>query len=356
MGLRLGIDLRCLPADGSPGSGVAHAAREITHAIIEDGRVSVVAYVPRGASFDPSCVELDGTRRSELVRGLKKRPCDVLFVPSGAVSPGLPVPAIPWAHDVDIFSHPEWFPQAWWKRSLTTSLFLRGIRRAAHVFTVSEYTKKTLLRLVPDAKITVTGEGGDPRLAESARLQPSRPFVLVLGTLEPRKNIELACGIWPNVAARVPGIDLVIAGRDGWKTGTIKAAMDGCMKSLADRDSKLIRLADVSDDARRNLLLSASLVLVPSWSEGFGLVALEAVQAGTPVIASDRGALPEVVGQGEWLLDPADRTAWQNMIIKLLTDAAARQNVASGQSAVKSRWSWERTASIIVETLKSVRV
>ena len=157
--MRLGIDLRCLPTDGSPGSGIAHAAREITRAIIDDGRVAVVAYVPRGASFERQDVQLGGIRRSDLIRGLKRRPCDVLLVPSGAVSPGLPVTAVPWVHDVDIFSHPEWFPQSWLKRWLTTSLFLRGIRRAPRVFAVSS-TQKALLRLVTDANIAVTGEGG----------------------------------------------------------------------------------------------------------------------------------------------------------------------------------------------------
>src|SRR3989338_11631958 len=84
VGMRLGIDLRCLPADGSPGSGVAHAAREITRALVADGHVSVVTYVPRGASYDSPSVQLDGIRRSDLVRAMKQRPCDVLFVPSGA--------------------------------------------------------------------------------------------------------------------------------------------------------------------------------------------------------------------------------------------------------------------------------
>lgn len=347
----IGIDLRCLPTDGSPGGGIAHAAREITRAIIADGRVAVVPYVPRGALFDSTCVELYGTRRSDLIRGLKQRPCDVLFVPSGAVSPHLPTRTVPWVHDVDIFSHPEWFPQAWWKRMLTTSLFLRGIRRASHVFAVSEYTKKSLLRLVPDVKVTVTGEGGDAKLADMQKVQPPRPFVLVLGTLEPRKNIELICDVWPGVASQVAGVDLVIAGQDGWKTGPIKATIERCKTRLASYDSKLIRVTDISDEARRNLLLGASLVLVPSWSEGFGLVALEAVQARTPVLASNRGALPEVVGPGEWLIDPSDRMVWQNKIVQLLTDSAARQNIASGQSAVKARWSWERAAKAIVEPL-----
>src|SRR3989344_1396920 len=302
VGMRLGIALRCLPADGSPGSGVAHAAREITRAIIADGRVSVVTYVHRESSFDRKNVELDGTRRSDLVRGLKQRPCDVLCVPSGAVSPGIPVQVVPWVHDVDIFDHPEWFPQSWLKRTFTTSLFLRGIRRAPHV--------------------------------------------LVLGTVEPRKNIELVCDIWPEVAARVPGVDLVIAGRDGWKTGPINAAMDRCLG--------IIRRTDVSDDVRRDLLLGASLVLVPSWSEGFGLVALEAIQARTPVLASNRGALPEVVGQGEWLLDPADRDIWRDKTVELLSDPAARQRVLDGQSAAKTRWTWARAAESILDHLPNI--
>jgi glycosyltransferase involved in cell wall biosynthesis len=338
--LTLGIDLRCLPADGSAGGGIAHAARAITEALEGAQKYNVVRYTAHGD-------------RRVLIDAIKQRPCDMLFVPSGAVSPGLPVPAIPWVHDLDIFDHPEWFPQSWLQRKLTTHFFLRGIRGASQVFATSEYTKQAVIRhaRIPADQITVTGEGGDAVLATIprgalaahkgeavARVQAlgiTRRFVLVLGTLEPRKNIPLICRVWPAAVKQVPDVDLVIAGQDGWKVAPIHDAIRACPST--------IRIQQFTEDERRDLLLAASLVCVPSFSEGFGLVALEATQAGTPVLASRRGALPEVLGEGPWLLDPTDATKWQQEIVRILRDDSS--------VLPKINFSWDRAADTIVRSL-----
>lgn len=355
--MRLGIDLRCLPQDGSPGAGVAHAAKAIANAIARaqgtEHGADVTLYVPKGSAIksDAEIVPLSDARRTSLVRALKEHPCDVLFVPSGAVPIGLPVPAIPWVHDVDIFSHPEWFPQSFLKRLLTTRMFLRGIKRAPIVFVVSEYTKRELLKLVsyPENRIIVTGEGGDPSLlhqtdadrnAARERLRAhgiTRSFVLMLGTVEPRKNIQFITKLWPAASSQRPTADLVIAGKDGWKHEPINAAI---------KQSAAIRIANVDEELRRDLLLAASLVVTSSFSEGFGLVPLEAMQAGTPVLVSDRGALPEVTG-GTGVTPLEDENAWKDQIATLLEDDQARHDLISRQSEIASRWSWERAGEIV---------
>jgi glycosyltransferase involved in cell wall biosynthesis len=379
---RLGIDLRCLPASGDEGSGIAHAARAVARELCAELGERAVVYQREGArgmggraagrpggqkSGDSVIVLLKDGSRQSLVNAIRDVPCDVLFVPSGAVSPLLPVPAIPWVHDVDIFLHPEWFPQSWLKRFMTTRMFLHGVRSAPRVFAASSYTHDALVKLVPGIRdrVTVTGEGGDgvlakmtdeererERLAARARLTPSgikRPFVLMLGTVEPRKNIPLICDIWPEVAARVPETDLIIAGRDGWGMKAITSFLERCRARLTHSGSSLIRLTDVNDALRRDLLMAASVVAVPSWSEGFGLVALEAAQAGTPVLASDRGALPEVLGKGEWLIDPSDANAWCDALAHLLKDESYRDNICQIQAHQRSVWSWEKTGKIIAD-------
>src|SRR3989344_1767050 len=377
--MRLGIDLRCLPSDGSAGGGIAHAARAVTETLVGIGGCEIICYVPQNVAAPnvDAIMRLPDARRASLVDGLRHHPCDLLFVPSGAVSPMLPVLAVPWVHDCDIFDHPEWFPQSWWKRQITTRLFLRGIRRAPHIFAASEYTKRAIERLVPSAKgrITVTGEGGDAELASIpsdgladvkrqavARLIAhgiTRPFVLMLGTLEPRKNVSFICRLWPQVAQAIAGTDLIIAGQDGWKTSPIHAAIQQCQHELTSIDSRLILFQKkhptnretFSEQDRRDLLLAARAVLVPSLSEGAGLVALEAIQAGTPVLVSNRGALPEVVGEGEWLLDPEDASAWQAAIIQMLSDSAARERIRLAQQDRRTTHSREQTARIIMENI-----
>lgn len=357
----LGIDLRCLPEDGSSGAGIAHAARIVSHLICEYAEdLDVICFLPVGAYFKfvPTVrnVSLPDARRTSLIRALCDHPCDALFIPSGAIPFGVRVPAIPWVHDVDIFSHPEWFPQSWFQRMLTTWMFLRGIKDAPVVFTVSEYTKRELVELVsiPKERIVVTGEGAEPSRAvwdkEKARqlLEAegvTRPFALMLGTVEPRKNISFITEMWPEITAYVPNLDLVIAGKDGWKTEFI---------NMGIKKAKAIRISAVDEDLKRALLQSAAIVITPSLSEGFGLVPLEAIQARTPALVSDRGALKEVVSDWDWCIPLEDRQQWINQIVTLCLDSVKRGEMVEHQSKAIKKWSWERTAHIILETIRSL--
>src|SRR5260221_10103402 len=116
MGVRIGVDLRCLPDDGSPGAGVEHAARELVRVLVTVGgsEVSWTLFLQQTSAWegDGAVVRLAGKRGSDLREALRRHPCDLLFVPSGAVPPNVGIPTVPWVHDVDIFSHPEWFSES----------------------------------------------------------------------------------------------------------------------------------------------------------------------------------------------------------------------------------------------------
>ncbi len=309
MAVTVGIDLRCLPADGAPGAGVAHAARNVTDALIR---------------LRPDVIW-------ELTR---PNAADILFVPCGAVSPRATVPTVPWVHDVAIFEHPEWFPQSFLRRQITTRLFLRGLRRSKKICAASAATKNDLVRLFrfDPSRIVVTHEGGDSILAASPISTDRKPLVLFLGTVEPRKNL-------PMLLDACRGIDLVIAGRHGWRSERIQ------------NSAHVRRIENVSDEERRTLLQTASIVAVPSLHEGFGLVALEAMQAGTPVVASNVGALPEVVGDAGILLDPHDAAAWRKTIVELLADDARRAELGKRGKERSKLFSWEKTATRIMTAL-----
>ncbi|MFA5130168.1 MAG: glycosyltransferase family 1 protein [Patescibacteria group bacterium] len=369
----LGIDLRSLPSDGSSGAGIAHASRAITRALVDavPSGWTIKAYIPSGASIDVvgDSVELAGSRRGDLIDGLRRSPCDLLFVPSGAVPLNLPVPAIPWVHDLDIFEHPEWFPQSWLTRMRTTWMFRRGIEKAPMVFCVSEYTRRQIgarseerspfasrrLEASGDRearRIVVTGEGGDEGLIDVTEEERRKSkmrltaygikenYLLMLGTVEPRKNLPFALSVLlPTTDYRLP-TSFVIAGSDGWHINSINRAIE-----LASKQHHIIRLRGVSDRLRRDLLISASLVLVPSLSEGFGLVALEAMQAGVPVIASNRGALPEVAGES--ILPLSDPSAWTKTIDRILSNNTFRQDWIEKQKRHVSRYSWKSAAEVV---------
>jgi glycosyltransferase involved in cell wall biosynthesis len=305
---------------------------------------------------------------------LLRHPCDVLFVPSGAVAPGHSVPCVPWVHDLAIYAHPEWFPQPFFRRMLTTRLYRQGVVRAPVVLAVSDATRQDIVARfgVPEARVRVTHEGGDPVLADLAgealrhakqrarhRLADrgiTQPFVLQLGTLEPRKNVPTLLAAWREARPRFARpVDLVIAGADGWKLGPITRALDRERSYEGEDGARLHRVDAIDDDDRRDLLLAAELVAVPSFHEGFGLVALEAMQAGTAVMASDAGALPEVVGDAGILLPPTEVTVWARAMVDLMGTDEDRRRLAERGKARSQGMTWKRAAAVALHALTDVR-
>jgi glycosyltransferase involved in cell wall biosynthesis len=377
--MTIGVDLRCLPKDGSPGAGVAHAARELVRAL-----VSIVPspkwniYLPRGAAWpvsereNVSCIWLNDTEGSLLREALNDFPCDFLFVPSGAVAPGIRVPVVPWAHDIAIFEHPEWFPQSFLRRAITTRLYRRGMQRSKKILAVSEFTKMELVRTfaLDPSIISVTHEGGDPILAglsgetlieakQRARVRVAergmtQPFILWLGTVEPRKNLVLLLDAWMRARTSfAQPTDLVIAGADGWRLGPVKMVLNSMRAYQGEGGSRLHRISSVSDEDRRDLLLAADIVVLPSWQEGFGLVALEALQAQTALVVSRDGGMKEVVGDAAVVLSPRNTQAWTQAFVSLMADEEARVDLARRGKSRSQGFTWERAAEITYRVLTS---
>lgn len=397
--MTIGIDLRCLPADGSAGAGVAHAARFLTYELLaQEVLWSWRLYIPSrakidvGAGLDPAHdpIPLKDASGSALRAALREYPCDILFVPGGSIAPGLKIPCIPWVHDMAIFDHPEWFAQSFLRRRVTTALFRRGVERAPVVFAVSEDTKRALIskfNLNPK-RVLVTYEGGDPilallkdeELAEKRRaakkslaaLGITNTFILILGTVEPRKNIAMLIQAWRDAGQSFNrAVDLVIAGREGCPTKAFafwRARLNARQKRDAHFDGlsagkigdeagghHLHRIAALDDETRRDLLLAADLVALPSLHEGFSLVALEAMQAGTALVASRAGAIPEVVGNEGALLDPKDVSAWSKALVGLMNDEPARFRLAHAGKIHSKHFTWEKSARIVADGIKEIR-
>ncbi|MBD3281734.1 glycosyltransferase, partial [Candidatus Uhrbacteria bacterium] len=215
----------------------------------------------------------------------------------------------------------------------------------------------------------VTGEGGDTTIKnyelriknakEEAKdfyqkeLGLGRGFVLCMGSVEPRKNVAMLIRAWKKAkqkSAQAP--DLVVAGANGWKFEDVEAEI----KSLsATEDQFFYRFRSVTDEQKRTLLLAAGMVAVPSLDEGFGLVALEAMQAGTPVAVSDRGALPEVVGEAGMVIDALDEDGWTGAILACTEDDRACKLRSELGLKQAEKFSWEKTAEIILTVLSTKR-
>jgi glycosyltransferase involved in cell wall biosynthesis len=217
-------------------------------------------------------------------------------------------------------------------------------RRADGVIAVSEYTAgQVVSRLgVERGRITICPSGAPPwRPRDQA---PVAGPILFMGTIEPRKNVATLLDAYQTLVARRPSTPpLLLAGGAGFRSETILARL-----ATPPLDGRVRHLGYVSDPDREALYRSASLVVMPSLDEGFGLPALEAMTLGVPVVASNRGALPEVLGGAGVLTDPEDSTAIADAIERVLTDAELAATCAARGIARSRNYSWEASADALM--------
>jgi len=164
-------------------------------------------------------------------------------------------------------------------------------RHVRKVFTPSEYVKQKVIKRFGVENVTVTPNGVDHSIfhAEAKQTQFDLPtcYVLFVGTLEPRKNLNLLLDAWSEIKDDFKETWLIIAGVSRNIFGPV---------NLSHEVKRVRYLGYVKDETLAGLYANATLFVLPSQDEGFGLPALEAMASGTPVIVSDGGALPEVVG------------------------------------------------------------
>jgi alpha-1,3-rhamnosyl/mannosyltransferase len=234
-------------------------------------------------------------------------------------------------------------------------LVRRAIRAGAWVHTPSAYVRDEVIELLgaPPERVravhhgvpTVDGVGvgtaaGTVPPGSGAGPVPEGPYVLALGTLEPRKDVATLVRAFDQVAGRHRDLSLVLAGREGWGTESFESAV-----SASPWRHRLVRLGYVSEAHRSCLLRRATVFAYPSLYEGFGFPPLEAMVAGVPVVATSAGALPEVIGDGAALVAPGDADALATAIDGLLVDDEARADlVARGRRRI-GRFSWEECAA-----------
>lgn len=287
-------------------------------------------------------------------------PPDVLFVPAHVLPIIHPPASVVTIHDLGYLAFPTTHTFA---RRVELHLTTRWNAHAARrVIAISQATRADLIRhyRVPAAKISVVyhglGDGFRPvtdaavLAAVRARYVPgTAPYLLSLGTVQPRKNLVRLIDAFAQVArsaAGPGGLRLVLAGRRGWRTAAIeqRAAAVG----VADQ----VHFAGYVDDADLPALLSGALAFaLPSLYEGFGLPVLEAMACGTPVLTSTTSALPEVAGPAALLVDPTDTAAIAQGLARLVEDAALRADLRRQGVEQAARFSWERCAA---ETLHVV--
>ena len=282
---------------------------------------------------------------------------DLYHFPNFTIPPLTQGKKIVTIHDMSFLRYPEFSE----KKNLDyLSTFIHDtIRRADAVITISEFSKKetvALLGLDP-ARIFSTPLGVTPgctrppaaHITETRRkLKLERPYLLSVGTLEPRKNIPFLIDVFE----QLPDFDgdLVIAGMKGWKVEPILERMN-----TSPRRDRIRYLEYVPDADLFSLYAGAELYVITSHYEGFGLPPLEAMACGTPVVSSMGGSLPEMLaGEASVLIPGFDAGVWAATLTALLNDPARRRILAQQAPAHAARFSWRDTALKTLDVYRKV--
>jgi glycosyltransferase involved in cell wall biosynthesis len=267
---------------------------------------------------------------------LRAAGCSLLLCPAN-LAPLLDDRNVLVLHDVAALRHPEAYSRAY--VAYQRELLPRLARRARHLITVSEFSRGELVDVLglDPGSITVIPEGVDERFSAGPDPSPAvsrynleRPYVLAVGTASARKNLGVLDDAGRALAQR--GIDLVLAGSGrGY---------------LRDPGSSLTRLGYVDEQLLPALYAGARAVVLPSTYEGFGLPCLEAMACGVPVVAADRGALPETCGSAALLVSTERSGELAEAVIAAACDEGERSRLIGAGRARAAAFPWSRTAEL----------
>jgi glycosyltransferase involved in cell wall biosynthesis len=277
---------------------------------------------------------------------------DVVHVtnPSG-VAPVRGQTLVVTVHDLAFEAFPNAFPQMW--RRLYRAGTRAAARRADAILVPSHATADDLRAFtdVDPAKVhvtplaaTVLPDAPDPAVALE-RLGVTGPYLLFVGTLEPRKNVVALIRAYRQVAPDVAHA-LVLAGPDGW-------LIDETERELArSGPGAILRLGRVDDADLDALYRGADAFAYPSAYEGFGLPVLEAMVRGVPVVTSDVPALRELAGDAALLAPPGDVAELAEALARVLTDAALAADLRDRGTARAASYSWAATARATLDVYR----
>lgn len=252
-------------------------------------------------------------------------------------------------HDLHFLYYPQFLTEE--SRRYYNAQIKWAVARADHILAVSEATRQDLVRLlgVPPGKVTVTYEGVTPnfrplplpQVRETLnRYNLESGYLLFVGTLEPRKNLTGLLAAYRILLDRKEtGQPLVVVGRRGW----LYEEIDRRVESL-NLQAHVRFLHTVPDEDLPALYNGAALLAMPSFYEGFGLPALEAMACGTPVLISDRGSLPEVAGAAAVVVNPDDPEEMASGMARVLGNPDLQTRLREAGLAHAARFTWVETA------------
>lgn len=271
------------------------------------------------------------------------------------------IPSVITVHDLGFLLYPNFVTAEAARYYGQTEM---AVRRANRIIAVSHSTRKDLVRILgaPEDKIHVVYEAADPLFQpctvneagsylRSVGLSVPEQFLLFVGTIEPRKNLGTLLRSY-HLLRQSYNVDLplLLVGAPGWLAQDIYELV-----GTLHLEGKVFFLTNIAaNESLRALYNLATMLVHPAYYEGFGLTPLEAMACGTPVVCSNAGSLPEVVGDAALLVAPDDVEGWAVAIHRLLIDADLRARLRLRGLARASAFSWEKAARETLDIYRQV--
>lgn len=264
------------------------------------------------------------------------------------------LPLVSTIHDIAMLKFPETaHPQI---KHMHEQSWKKLKERNAHIIAVSRATKNDILQLldIPDHMVHVVHEALPlevEQIAESMteeeeqaiidRMKLDRPYILFVGTREPRKNLARLIEAWQPISEH---IDLLVAGEVGWDHSEEKFA----------KLEHLQFLGRVTDQELSVLYTQAKVFAYPSMYEGFGLPILEAFYHGTPVVTSNISSMPEIAGNAAELVDPDSPESIRTGIEKILNETESEQQTRMQRMIIRQHmFNWKKVAAETIQVYQT---
>jgi glycosyltransferase involved in cell wall biosynthesis len=269
-------------------------------------------------------------------------------------------PGVVTVHDTTFFDHPEWHERS--KVAFFRPMLRAAIRRARAVIAVSQFTADRLRELLsPTAPIDVIrhgvdlerftpgtiGDAGDLTALRTIGVHP--PYIAFVATHEPRKNVPALVRAFARLAPDRPDLRLVIAGGTGWGGTAVRDAV-----AASGVATRILRPGYIDAAMVPALFRQAEAVAYPSFVEGFGLPALEALACGAALVTTSGSAMEEVVEDAALLVPPGDDGALADALAALLDDDGLRDELRAAGPPVAAPYTWERAARAHLDVYEGV--
>jgi len=293
----------------------------------------------------------------QIPRILKKYKADLFFSPDGYLSLSTPIKQLAAIHDINFVHRPQDLP--WLKGKYYNYYFPRFADKATRIVTVSAFSKDDIHQTyhIENDKIDVVYNGvntlytptsEEEKTVAKATYSKGKEYFLFIGSLHARKNI---CGLLEAFDAFKTSVQsdvkLLIVGESMFKADDIEQAYQ-----IMRHKTEVVFTGRLGTEELHQVLGAAMALTFVPFFEGFGIPVIEAMNAGIPVICSNTTSLPEVGGDAVLYVDPFDIAQIEGAMIKLYQDKDLRQSLIELGFKQKEKFSWDKTAALLWESIE----